>query len=125
LEYGLAAAGYVATHQNDGNILAETIAEKYGIPVTFLLRILQQLVRAGILVSKRGPHGGYVMGRPPENVSILDIIQAIDGRAASGLYLSQQTSNALFAQKIEKICETAAQHRNDILRSATLAEMIK
>lgn len=121
----MAAAGYVATHQNDGNILAETIADAYGIPVTFLLRILQQLVRANILISKRGPHGGYVLGRPAETISILDIIQAIDGRAASDLYLSEQTSNAKFAINIEKICDSALEQRNSVLKTAMLSDMLK
>ncbi len=57
----------------------EAIARKRGIPEKFLVQILLQLKRAGIVRSVRGVHGGYLLGRMPESITLLDIVQAVDG----------------------------------------------
>ncbi|MDO8302629.1 MAG: Rrf2 family transcriptional regulator, partial [Sedimentisphaerales bacterium] len=67
-KYGLMAAGYIASHPKDGNIMSLTVAKEYGIPLEYLLKILQQLCKVGILQSKRGPHGGFVIGRDPSEI---------------------------------------------------------
>ena len=63
--YALLAVGYLAQHQDEGIILSQDIAKKYNIPLEYLLKILQQLVRANILRSKRGPRGGFNLARTP------------------------------------------------------------
>lgn len=55
--YGMVAAGYVAMNDKDGPVLANAISKAYNIPLEYLLKIMQQLVRANILRSKRGPRG--------------------------------------------------------------------
>ncbi len=57
----------------------EVIARKRGIPDKFLVQILLQLKRDGIVRSVRGVHGGYLLGRAPESITLLDIVQAVDG----------------------------------------------
>ena len=53
--YGMMAVGYIAQNDGDALVLASTVSKKYDIPNEYLLKILQQLVRANILRSKRGP----------------------------------------------------------------------
>ena len=60
----------------------KTIAEAQGIPPHFLVQILLQLKTAGLVVSVRGASGGYQLARPPEAITLADIINAIDDRAA-------------------------------------------
>jgi Rrf2 family protein len=58
---------------------AREIAEQYDIPIELLAKVLQRLVRTGLLVSTQGTRGGYTLSRPPKSISIADVIQAIDG----------------------------------------------
>jgi Rrf2 family protein len=58
------------------------LAEREGIPQHFLGKVFQTLVRAGILSSMRGPHGGFALARPASQITLYEIVQAIDGTAA-------------------------------------------
>ncbi len=57
------------------------IAEGHGIPSTFLVQILQDLKRAGLVTSTRGAAGGYRLSRSPEEVTLADVIEAVEGHA--------------------------------------------
>jgi Rrf2 family protein len=57
----------------------EDIARAGGVPPKFLESILVQLKRAGLVDSKRGAEGGYWLARPPEEISVADVLRAIDG----------------------------------------------
>jgi len=63
-------------------VKAETIARAQDIPVKFLENILQGLRQAGIVESRRGPEGGHLLARPAAQISIADVIRAIDGPLA-------------------------------------------
>jgi Rrf2 family protein len=58
---------------------AREIAEQYDIPIELMAKVLQRLVRAGLLVSTQGTRGGYTLGRAAQTISVADVIQAIDG----------------------------------------------
>ena len=58
---------------------AREIAELYDIPIELLAKVLQRLVRTGLLASTQGTRGGYTLSRPPKSISLADVIQAIDG----------------------------------------------
>ena len=58
---------------------AREIAEQYDIPIELLAKVLQRLVRTGLLASTQGTRGGYTLSRSPKSISIADVIQAIDG----------------------------------------------
>lgn len=60
-------------------VTAQSIAKRRGIPEKYLVHILLQLKRAGLVRSVRGAQGGYLLGRPPEDISLFDLVQAIDG----------------------------------------------
>jgi Rrf2 family transcriptional regulator, cysteine metabolism repressor len=55
------------------------VAERRGIPVQFLEQLFSTLRRAGILVSHRGAKGGYTLARPPDQINVLEVVQALDG----------------------------------------------
>lgn len=78
--YGLQAMLYIAYHHTvDKNIELKQIAEDQGIPKHFLSKILQQLVRHDLLVSMKGPTGGFRLNLPAEDISLIEIVDAIDG----------------------------------------------
>jgi FeS assembly SUF system regulator len=58
---------------------AREIAEQYDIPIELMAKVLQRLVRTGLLVSTQGTRGGYALSRPAPSISVADVIQAIDG----------------------------------------------
>jgi len=71
---------YIAMHSSkDENVGLIEIAENQEIPRHFLSKILQQLVKAGLLVSMKGPNGGFKLSKKPEKITLLHIIKAIDG----------------------------------------------
>jgi Rrf2 family protein len=71
----LAAAG--------GLVNGDHIAQAQGIPLNFLENILRDLRRAGIVDSRRGQAGGYVLAKPPADVSVADVIRAVEGPLAN------------------------------------------
>ena len=122
--YGLMAAGYMAKEGDEGWIMASIISAKYDIPMEYLLRIMQQMVKANVLVSKRGPRGGYKLARPAKEITLLEIIEAAGGPIASYLELAQVAKKAPFSVKMEGVCEKAFGKATSILSRAKLSQMI-
>jgi Rrf2 family protein len=77
-DYALRAAIELAAAEN-GHVTAEQLAKAQRIPGKFLEAILTQLRRAGLVRSQRGPDGGFWLARPAGEISLADIIRAIDG----------------------------------------------
>ena len=78
-DYGLIAMRYLAEQAPDSSSSAKDIAEAHGIPPELLAKILQKLVKAGLLVSHHGINGGYVLSRQPNTISAYEVIRAIEG----------------------------------------------
>lgn len=77
-DYAFRICGYLAQHE--GQVVgAPTIAEHRAVPERFTLRILRKLNLAGITTAKRGVTGGYMLNRPKGDISMYDIVVAIDG----------------------------------------------
>ena len=78
-EYGCRAVVELAQQAAAAQpVTVEHIAERRHIPEKFLIHILLQLKRAGIVRSIRGARGGYLLARAPEDISLLDIVRAVD-----------------------------------------------
>jgi len=122
--YGMVAVGYIAQRQKEGAVLASQISKEYNIPMEYLLKILQQLVRAEILRSKRGPRGGFSMARPPKEITMLEIIEAVTGPLKSHLEMAEQTGNAMFARRMEKVIQDATAKAQAVLKKAKLSDVI-
>lgn len=80
-DYALIAMKHLALH-GDGSSSAREIAGLYDIPIELLAKVLQRLVRRGLLASQQGTRGGYQLARGPLLISVADVIQAIDGPVA-------------------------------------------
>jgi Rrf2 family protein len=78
-DYGLMAMKHLAEHSDDGACSAKDVADSYGIPVEALAKILQRLVKAGLLQSQHGTKGGYTLARNARMISAFEVIRAIDG----------------------------------------------
>ena len=78
-DYALMAMKHLALKADATSTSAREIAEQYDIPIELMAKVLQRLVRTGLLVSTQGTRGGYTLGRPSASISVADVIQAIDG----------------------------------------------
>jgi Rrf2 family protein len=79
-DYALIAMKHLAQKSpGAASTSAREIAEQYDIPIELLAKVLQRLVRTGLLVSTQGTRGGYALSRAPRSISVADVIQAIDG----------------------------------------------
>src|SRR5262245_7402649 len=78
-DYGLMAIHYIAVQEMLGPVSAKRIAEQFHIPAELLAKILQRLAKRGLIVSQNGPKGGYVLGLRPSQISVGDVIRALEG----------------------------------------------
>jgi Rrf2 family protein len=123
--YGVLAAGYIARHQKDGIVLSNTISKEYKIPLEYLLKIMQQLVRANILRSKRGPRGGFTLARTTNKITLLDIIEAVDGPLASQLNLEEHSKKDKFTTKSEKAYTQGLNAARAVYQKTKLSDLLK
>ena len=78
-DYALIAMKHLATRPDSASASAREIAEGYDIPTELMAKVLQRLARRGLVTSHQGTRGGYRLSRPTAQISVADIIQAIDG----------------------------------------------
>jgi Rrf2 family protein len=77
--YAIGALFDLAFYAKNRSAQVKDIAERQGIPPRFLEQIFQELKRVGLVTSKRGPQGGYALARPASEITLGDLIRALDG----------------------------------------------
>ena len=107
--YALHAVAYMAAQKQGKPIPSHLIARARSIPERFLLKVLKPLVSARVLVSVKGPNGGYRLARPASQVSLLDVIEAVDGPVRGQAPLSQDESDSAINRKLEAVCKQIAE----------------
>ena len=81
-DYAVRAMAELAAADGETPVKAEHISQAQDIPLNFLLGILRELRQAHLLRSQRGPDGGYLLKRPAKEISLADVIRAVDGPLA-------------------------------------------
>jgi Rrf2 family protein len=76
-EYALRAVVYLAAQQGQART-AQQIAEVTRVPAGYMAKVMQGLTRAGLVHSQRGLHGGFTLTRPPAELTVFDVVQAVD-----------------------------------------------
>lgn len=79
IDYGLIAMSYIALTHDTAAVNTKRIADEYHIPVELLAKVLQRLAKQGLIVSQNGPKGGYALSRPATEITVSQIIEAIEG----------------------------------------------
>ena len=79
IEYGLRAMIFLAAQSPEDVVPFREIARRMDVPQDFLAKILKTLVSKGYVKSTRGAHGGYALAHPPSEISMLDVIEAVEG----------------------------------------------
>ena len=79
MSYGLRAASYLAERFGDGPSLGRDISEAESLPAAYLEQIMASLRRAELVTGTRGARGGYVLTRPPERITLTELVTALEG----------------------------------------------
>src|SRR6266480_4316033 len=106
VEWGLHCAVLLAVMPPDTALPTSRLAEFHGVPVAYLAKHLQAMSRAGILVAGPGPRGGYRLACPPAAVSVLDVVDALDGEdpAFQCLEIRRRGPTAVPAREYRTMC---------------------
>ena len=108
--YALQALAELGRSGGAGPVPIGELARRREIPVQFLEQLFAVLRRAGVLRSQRGVKGGYSFGRAPEDITVLEIVELLDGRLGAG-------SEGTFAD--------AAEAARTVLGSTTIADVVE
>ena len=106
VEWGLHCAVLLAVMPPETALPTSRLAEFHGVPVAYLAKHLQAMSRAGILIAGTGPRGGYRLARPPADVSVLDVVEAVDGEdpAFQCLEIRRRGPTAVPAREYRTMC---------------------
>ena len=119
--YALHAVAFMASQKHDKPVASHNIAQARGIPERFLLKVLKPLVSARVLLSIKGPNGGYRLARPASEINMLEILEAVDG-PIRGLAPPTQDGSPLNG-KLEVICKQAAEATRKHLEKVKMSEL--
>lgn len=116
----------------DQTVSTARLAEHFGLPVPYLAKQLAALVRADVLAANRGPQGGFRLTRPASHLTLLDVVEAIDGTADpyTCTEIRQQGRGAAPAAECREPCLIASRMRaahqawRDSLGSVTVASLL-
>jgi Rrf2 family protein len=101
-EYGLMALIDLTLHQNQRPVQIFQISERQGIPKQYLDQLMLNLKRSGIVASSRGRQGGYFLARPAKEVTLLDIITALEGPVENRNFTGRSLRSNLAARQVLK-----------------------
>jgi Rrf2 family protein len=96
------------------------IAERHGIPATFLVQILHELRRAGLVASTRGASGGYRLNRPPGDITLADVVDAFETAEEPA---ECAAADSPWGPALLDVCCELARARRERLQSLTLADL--
>ncbi len=121
-EYACLAMLELAQHFETGQpVQVRRIAEQHGIPSPFLVQILQDLKRSGLVGSTRGASGGYRLSRPPEEISLAEVLEIVEGHAEPKTCAS---ATSPLAPALLDVCHELLAARRERLASLSLADLV-
>jgi Rrf2 family protein len=123
-DYALRAAIELAAAR-DGHVTADQLAQAQHIPGKFLETILTQLRRAGLVRSQRGPDGGFWLARPAAEISLADIIRAIDGQLLG--VRGERPENVSYpgaAAPLQRVWIALRANERAVLETVTLSDIV-
>jgi Rrf2 family protein len=125
-DYAVQAMAELATSSDGAPMKAERIARSHDIPGKFLLAIMNGLKRAQLVRSQRGPDGGYSLSRPADEITVADVIRAIDGPLADVHDESLGSmSYAGAAEPLKEVWMAVRASLRSVLESVTLRDLAK
>jgi Rrf2 family protein len=121
--HALHALVYLVTAPDTPAVPAHTIARVQGLPEEFLMKVLKPLVSARILYSLRGAHGGYRLARAAKDITLLEIVEAVDGPVCGLAPAFETADSAKLDGRLAAICDQAAEVFRRQLHRARLSDL--
>jgi Rrf2 family cysteine metabolism transcriptional repressor len=122
-EYGLLAVIDLALHSGHGPVQSFQIAERQNIPKQYLDQLLLLLKKSGLIESSRGRQGGYQLARPACDITLFDIVTALEGPVENVNFLGKTPRGRTATQALLKdIWSDLFSHTTEILKNRTLEE---
>jgi Rrf2 family protein len=122
--HALHALAFLARQPGDRVVPSHVIAAAAGLPELFLLKVLRPLAAAGVLLSARGPNGGYRLARSAKRVTLLDVVEAVDGpvRGEAPRWAADPGAARLDG-RLQQVCEAAAKAVRARMRKVSIADL--
>jgi Rrf2 family protein len=123
-DYAIRALVEIATHGLPGHALtAESISAAQGIPLRFLLNILADLRRVGLVDSRRGPVGGWWLARPADEITVADAIRAVDGPLVHVASIHEAVPGVANALSLDDVWLAVRSSVREVLEGITVADL--
>lgn len=113
----------LALREQSGPVMIKTIAEEQALPVNYLEQLMSQLRKANLVMAMRGPHGGFVLARPSSEISIAEIVEALEGPLTLTDCPGPGCCGYPEACAVSEIWQEATDALDGALRRVTLAEL--
>lgn len=113
-----------AVHGRKEPLQIRAIAQRHQIPPRFLVQILLQLKGAGLVQSTRGAAGGYQLARPPQKISLGDVLDVLEGPAEQRLS-SSLPSDSPSARTLMQVWHEVAEAEHSVLERISLADLVE
>ena len=123
--YAIAYLAHLAREKPDRPVPSHEVARELNLPERFLLKILGLLVNPGILRSIKGPNGGYSMARPAKDVTLLEIVEAVDGPIRAQADPVGGGEQKALDKRLQVVCDQVLALVRERLEKVTLAELAK
>jgi Rrf2 family protein len=123
--YALQAVAYLTQQKNLADpVASRKIAEVRKIPERFLLKVLKPLVEKGLLTSVKGPGGGYKLAKPAAQISLAEIIEAIDEDGLRGFNAGNKIGSPALNNRLEAICKQSAESVRSALEKISVSDLL-
>jgi len=126
--YGIMAAVDLAMNGKSEPIQARTIAKRQSIPVRFLEQVLHTMKKAGLVDSIRGAQGGYLLLKSPSELSMADILEALDGPVLHGGSIDGHTHERRESRQhllLRQVWEQVEQAERAVLEAITIETLVE
>ena len=121
--YAIHALVFMAGQKNSRPIASHNIAQARGIPERFLLKVLKPLVSVRLLMSIKGPNGGYRLARPANEITLLDILEAVDGPIRGQASFARDETDGSLNRRLDHICSQAAEQVRKQLQKVRISDL--
>jgi Rrf2 family iron-sulfur cluster assembly transcriptional regulator len=125
VQYAICGSFDLAYNGGGAPVQIRVISERQAIPARYLEQIFQRLRRAGLVLSKRGPGGGYTLARAPEEISLREIIEALEGPLSEGLEMDPPDDPSQGVFRPSFVWEAVAERLADALSEISLGTLCK
>lgn len=123
--YALWATACIARQASGRAVQGRIVASLCEFPFDYLLKILQQLTHHGILVSERGRTGGFRLARPPEKITVLNVVEAMHGPVRGQVRGRGHKRPNQSERLLQDACQEIAEHARERLSRLTIAELAR